>query len=102
MVSGKFAATKGEGWNDQVVDSLFLPFEAHKIRGIPLCVIEQEDCITWPRCRSGSYSVKSSYQLLCEAELNDVPSSLNSDEVKSFWKCLWWLKVPNKIKVFLW
>lgn len=42
------------------------------------------------------------YQLLCENELNSLPSSSSSDVVKSFWKGIWHLKIPNKVKVFLW
>ena len=40
--------------------------------------------------------------MLCEIELNALPSSSNTNEVKSFWKSIWRLKVPNKVKVFLW
>ena len=40
--------------------------------------------------------------MLCEIELNALPSSSNTNEVKSFWKSIWRLKVPDKAKVFLW
>lgn len=98
----KLMTAQGEGWKDQLVDALFLPFEAQRIKGIPLPVMDQEDCVTWPMCKSGVYSVKMGYQLLCETELNALPSSSNADEVKLFWKSIWRLKVPNKVKVFLW
>ena len=49
------------GWNHHLVESLFLPFEAQRIMGIPLCMSRQEDCIIWPRCNSGVYLVKTSY-----------------------------------------
>lgn len=84
------------------MDDLFLPFEAQRIKSIPLCVTDQDDCLSWPRCRSGSYSVKISYQLLCEKEMSSLPSSSDSDGVRSFWKFIWHLKVPNKVKVFIW
>ena len=84
------------------MDVLFLPFEAQIIKSIPLCVTDQDDCVSWPRCRSGSYSVKTGYQLLCENELSSLPSSSDSDGVKRFWKFIWCLKVPNKVKVFTW
>lgn len=92
----------GAGWNIQMVDSIFLPFEAQQIKGIPICVINQEDCVSWPKCETGLYFVKSEYQLLCEAEANGGPSGSTDEGVKLFWKHIWCTKVPNKIKVFLW
>ena len=48
-------------WNSSIIDALFLPFEAQKIKGIPLCVSNQKDCIVWPRCKSGLYFAKMGY-----------------------------------------
>ena len=31
------------GWNEQLLDEIFLPFEAQRIKSIPLCVTDQED-----------------------------------------------------------
>lgn len=56
----------------------------------------------WPKCKTGSYSVRSSYQLLCQAEAIGAPSRSLDEGVKRFWKNIWRLKVPNKVKVFLW
>ena len=33
--------------------------------------------------------------------MNSLPSSLDSEVIKHFWKDIWQLKVPNKVKVFL-
>ena len=84
------------------MEALFLPFESQRILCIPLPVTDQDDCVTWPRCRTGVYSVKSGYQMLCENELRALPSSSNDVGVKRFWKSIWRLKVQNKVKVFLW
>ena len=98
----KLLATRGEGWNDELVEALFLRFEAQRIKSIPIHVTDQKDNVTWPRCRLGAYSVKMGYQMLCETEMKAAPSSSNADEVKRFWKRIWRLKVPNKVKVLLW
>ena len=34
-------------WNEQLVDSLFLPLEAQQIKGIPLCLVPQSDHLYW-------------------------------------------------------
>ena len=76
---------------------MFLPFEAQRIKSIPICVTSQEDSVVWPKCRSRSYSVRSSYQLLCEAEAIGAPSGSTDEGVKRFWKKIRQLKVPNKV-----
>ena len=58
--------------------------------------------MVWPKCRMGSYSVRSRYQLLCVAEAAGAPSGSTDEDAKSFWKKIWQLKVPNKVRVFLW
>lgn len=74
------------GWNAQLVDAMFLPFEAQRIKVVPICVTNQEDCMSWTKCRTGLYSVKSRYQMLCEAEANGVPLGSTDESVKLFWK----------------
>ena len=39
-VVARLMTSRGEGWNEQLVDALFLPFEAHRIKGIPLCATD--------------------------------------------------------------
>lgn len=75
--------------------------EAQRIKGIPICVTNQDDCVAWTKCKTGSYSVKSGYQLLCESEAKEVPWGSSDEGVKLFWKNIWRLKVPNKVRVFL-
>ena len=90
----------GDGWNSQLVDAMFLPFEAQRIKGIPICVTNQDDCVAWTKCKTGSYSVKSGYQLLCESEAKEVQWGSSDEGVKLFWKNIWRLKVPNRVRVF--
>lgn len=81
---------------------MFLPFEAQQINGIPICITNQEDRVSSPKCKTRLYSVKSGYKLLCKVEANGVPSRSIDGGAKLFWKHIWHIKVPNKIKVFLW
>ena len=53
------------------VDRCFLPFEAAKIKSLPVCMTPQEDILIWPKSKEGVYTVKSGYQLLCEMEDRD-------------------------------
>ena len=89
-------------WDLAKIDLLFLPFEAAKIKSILLCFSNQADCMVWPRCRDGLYSVKTGYQLLCEMDTQNRASGSDSSSYRGFWRRLWKMRVPNKIKMFLW
>ena len=87
-------------WDQRLLRQHFLSFEANRIQAIPLCWIEQSDCLLWAADTSGEYSVKTGYQLLYEVET--LVSSSNTSKLERFWKRVWKLRIPNKIKFFLW
>ena len=60
------------------------------------------DRLCWPWDKTGEYTVKTGYKILCEEEDYDSASTSNYDSVVKFWRSLWKLKVPGKIKHFLW
>ena len=90
------------GRNNLLIDQYFLPFEAQRIKAIPLCASTQEDCLTWSRTRGREYSVKTGYQLLCEEDNAVVASSSDVTTRRKFWSQIWKLKVPHKVRTFLW
>ena len=89
-------------WNVYLLERVFLPFEAQKIKSIPLCLIPQEGTLIWPKTKDGQYSVKLGYQLLCAKELNGSASRSSNEVNQRMWSGLWRLKVPNKVKTFAW
>ena len=34
-------------WNSALIDEIFLPYEAHKIKSIPFCSSPREDVLIW-------------------------------------------------------
>ena len=90
------------GWNDQMLDSCFIPFEAQQIRSIPLCVSSQANFLYWAFEKEGVYTVKSGYKAICEEENLAEASVSNSAATRDLWSGIWKLKVPGKIKHFLW
>ncbi|XP_030930993.1 uncharacterized protein LOC115956857 [Quercus lobata] len=89
-------------WDQNVLQQHFLSFEVSRIQAISLCWTDQDDCLIWPGCKDGNYSVKTGYQLLCESATLGDASSSDSSKQSLFWKRVWKLQIPNKIKVFLW
>lgn len=48
------------------------------------------------------HTVKSGYKLLCEDARSDADTVSNSEALHSFWKGIWKMHVPGKIKHFEW
>ena len=89
-------------WDGQLIDLKIAPFMAQKIKSIPLCRSVMRYCIVWPRIRDGNYSIKTGYQLLGELENREEALGSNSNNLRSFWKGIWKMQIPNKIKNFCW
>ena len=87
-------------WNLELLDYSIVPFVVQKIKAILLCRTPQEGCVVWPQSRSGLYTVRMGYQLLCELENREGASSSNLVAPKIFWNGIWKLKIPNKKRIF--
>lgn len=83
-------------WNEQLVNSLFMPFEAAQILQIPLPDGFQNDMFSWGPHRKGYFTVKSAYQGLKKWEEADQNNCSNQSKYSSLWKKLWSLKTVPK------
>ena len=89
-------------WDTEVLNELFYPEDVSLILKMKVAP-ESEDFSVWKYNKSGAYSAKSGYWLgsssaksLVRTEAEALPSL---DPLKE--KC-WFLKIPQKLKVFLW
>uniref|UniRef100_A0A2N9FZ97 Reverse transcriptase zinc-binding domain-containing protein n=1 Tax=Fagus sylvatica TaxID=28930 RepID=A0A2N9FZ97_FAGSY len=91
-------------WKDNLVDFLFTPSEVALIKSIPLPSLMSNDLLIWSRTTKGQQTAKSAYHFLWEEQANlpSIPSSSSSTGLWLFWKSLWAVNVPNKIKTFAW
>ncbi|CAL1367047.1 unnamed protein product [Linum trigynum] len=88
-------------WNLDLLKTIFPPVTIDKILSIPLPSSPQEDKLIWHYDKSGHYTVKSGYHLLSNGlnlPRNSLPYFLNT----KFWKFLWNIPMPPKLKFFLW
>ncbi|XP_023897961.1 uncharacterized protein LOC112009845 [Quercus suber] len=85
-------------WRTNVIEHVFEPAKAAIIKGIPLCSFSQQDKLIWPFTPSGQYTVKSGYRFLYEGS---APTQASTED-SLFWKKIWDLEVPNKVKNFVW
>ncbi|KAL0017269.1 hypothetical protein SO802_004338 [Lithocarpus litseifolius] len=89
-------------WNTHLIDLCFYSPEAALIKSLPLCTVPQPDILIWPKENSGIYSVKSGYKCLMDFATLDIVRPTVSVAQKTFWKNIWKLNIPEKIKHFLW
>ena len=92
---------KGE-WKYSEVQRLFLPHEVATICGIPLSTRLPQDRIIWGLTPSGNFTTKSAYKLLVSHASTNLAGTSSSTQQNKFWKALWQLRVPTKIKHFAW
>lgn len=85
-------------WRAEVIDHVFNKAEAEVIKSIPLSSCNQVDTLIWPFNPSSQYSFKSGYRFLQENSENPCAPVQDS----AFWKKVWSLEVPSKIKNFVW
>nr|DAD28262.1 TPA_asm: hypothetical protein HUJ06_029730 [Nelumbo nucifera] len=88
-----------------MLTSLFSASEVAGILTIPLSMEEEEDKLIWAYSKDGQYSVKSSYQIarkLNEETRRAANNQIVTQAPPSLWKKVWQLKVPPKIKNFIW
>ena len=76
-------------WNINLIDLCFYPPEATLIKSLPLCSIPLPDTLVWRAEKSGCYSVKLGYKLLCNFPFFDSNRPQGSDSMKCLWKSIW-------------
>ena len=89
-------------WKSEEVNRAFLPHEASMILSIPLIRRIPPDCVSWSCTLTGEFSTSSAYKLLAASASTECASASNQANQSTFWKRLWKMQVPNKIKHFVW
>ncbi|CAL1353631.1 unnamed protein product [Linum trigynum] len=88
-------------WNSELIRASFEAESVQWILSIPLPSAPRPDKLIWHFSATGQYTVKTGYHLLSSGrhlEFDPLPPFLN----QQFWKFLWNLPIPPKLKVFLW
>ncbi|KAK4841625.1 hypothetical protein QYF36_007708 [Acer negundo] len=88
------------GWNEELIKASFFQVEAELILSLPCSSPFTADSIMWHYEKWGSFSVKSGYNFGCNVWSN--PSSSGLNPTVSWWKFLWRMQIPSKVKLFIW
>ncbi|KAL5742583.1 hypothetical protein ACOSP7_011960 [Xanthoceras sorbifolium] len=88
-------------WDLALVRSSFAPIDADCILSLPTSVRSCPDKLMWHHSKDGMYSVKSGYWLAASLA-RDEASSSSPSAGSSWWKFLWGLNIPAKVRMFVW
>ena len=90
-------------WKIDLVRPIFLPHEAATILKILISFRLPDDQLVWIGNKRGSFTVKSAYyiamRMVDDQEFGEC-SAVHSQT--SFWKAIWHLNIPPKIRIFAW
>ena len=89
-------------WDVDLLQTLFKLEEVQLIRGISLGNVSTGDRLIWPHTQSGTYTVKSGYNLLSKEKEQSDPHTNTSAPSHKLWKIIWSLSVPLKVRNFMW
>ena len=86
-----------------IIHEVFLPFDAKAVLSIPLNPTLLKDRLIWASTPTGRFSVSSACWVT-RTTMADTQQgeSLTSQHLASFWRSIWKLPMPNKIKAFTW
>lgn len=94
---------ENKSWNLNLINSSFLPLEAEIIGGIPLSNWLLEDKQIWGATSNGLFTVRSAYQIAMDLNRKELASSTSNDSgMRLFWRKLWKINFPHKIRYFDW
>lgn len=90
-------------WNLEAIGSMFSSNDPKIIKPMPLGDGWERDKLTWPLNQTGSYTVKSGYNMIHMGHL-DASVKPSSSRVldKALWKLIWGFQLVPKLMNFWW
>ena len=90
-------------WKFEVIDSLFIAYEAELIKSIPLSATLLANKIVWVETINGNFIVKNAYILAARLfKSTNCGTTSDGSSLRKFWKKLWSLPIPHKVRHFCW
>ena len=101
-VSSLIDSNNGE-WNESLISQKFSPEDTACILGIPLSEHKPRDRIIWAYTPKGKFTVNSAYKVAISMTQGNSDAEASHGKLQTcFWRQVWNLHIPNKIKLFTW
>lgn len=91
--------TLSKPWDIQKLNEIFIPEDVEVIK-IPVSLTNRVDCWIWHYDKRSVYLVKSDYK--CAMFQHTLNRGTRSNVWSNWWSCLWKLKLPSNIAIFVW
>lgn len=89
-------------WDINKIRQTFPPDMVIKILQTPIAWNYGEDTLWWPKAKNGVFTVKSGYyQIQKQNQKVCLTPSTSSNISEKFWRSIWKVKIPQKIKFFM-
>ncbi|XP_062012636.1 uncharacterized protein LOC133729168 [Rosa rugosa] len=89
-------------WDRDLIVAQFDPDDAALILSIPLSNRQVQDRLIWHYDAKGRFTTKIAYKIAYESVHDLTLGTTTSDLNVSFWKKIWFAKIPGKVKVHIW
>ncbi|XP_075504360.1 uncharacterized protein LOC142541783 [Primulina tabacum] len=90
----------GKSWNEPLIHNLFPPHLVKDILTIPLSQSQKEDFRFWAYDPKAKYSVRDGYKVAIG--FFDSPPSCSGNHSIEWWRFIWSLSIPPKVRIFWW
>ncbi|XP_074289546.1 uncharacterized protein LOC141614700 [Silene latifolia] len=103
MMVADLMGVEGEEWNEEILSTVFLPFECVRVKNIRLSHSRPADSWYWKEERDGIYTVRSAYRTLAGGrEELEIGGASNWERERWLWNRLWKVPVWPRVKLFFW
>lgn len=101
LIVDRLIDNQNRNWRSDLVNYTFNAVDAERILSIPLAMDPHDDEIAWSGEASSVFFVRSAYKLLQSGLPAPTFNNLQTHS-KDFYKKLWCLNIPPKIKICIW
>ncbi|KAJ8641777.1 hypothetical protein MRB53_018471 [Persea americana] len=90
-------------WNESIINEAFDAETARVIKQMMLGNLNSPNRVRWNETSTGEYSVSSAYALEIRRQKAKAEGEASDAKVsKGMWRRIWKLKIPSKVRHFLW